>query len=156
MLSNIETWYVICALIVVRSVICIQKMFWMSTILAYAGQNTAGKIVNCVVACRSANCSRLSFNVIHQLLQSGWTVWAYLKVWVSQDRPATVKELMDNVGRETWAVDTATGRRVIYTFACRVMACIHQNGGHLEHILDAYPWSDHNECVFNVSSLYVT
>ena len=45
---------------------------------------------------------------------------------------------MDSIGRETWAVDTATGRRVIDTFARRIMACIHQNSGHLEHILDVY------------------
>ena len=53
-------------------------------------------------------------------------------------RPATVEELMDNIGKETWVIDTATCRHVIDNFARRVMACIRQNGGHLEHILDAY------------------
>ena len=45
---------------------------------------------------------------------------------------------MDNIGRETWAIDTATCRRVIDNFARRNLASIRQNGEHLEHILDAY------------------
>ena len=50
MISNIETWLVIYAFIVVRLVMCIQNMFLISTILAYAGPNAAGKIVNYAAA----------------------------------------------------------------------------------------------------------
>ena len=110
----------------------------MSTIVAYAGPNTVGKSVNYAAACRSVNCPRLFSNVIHQLLQSGWTLWGYLKDWVYQDCPATVEELMDNIERETWAIDTATSRRIIDNFARRIIAYIRQNGGHIKHILDAH------------------
>ena len=89
MISNIETWLIISAFIVVRSVMCIQNMFKISTILAYVGPNAAGKIVNYAAACRSVNCPRLSFNVIHKLHHSGWTVLVHLLLQI----PHTVQSL---------------------------------------------------------------
>ena len=95
-------------------------------------------MVNYAAACRSANCPRLSFNVIHQLLHIDWTVWGYLKDQVHQDGPATVEELINNIERETWAIGTATCCRVIDKFARHIMACIRRNGGNLDNILDAH------------------
>ena len=128
----------------------------MSTILAHAGRNTAGKIVYYTAAYGCINCPRLSSNVIHQLLHSGWTVLVNPVFQIPPQRPATLEELMDNIGKETWAIDTATCRRVIDNFARRNLACIRQNGGHIDHVLDAHNSSDHNKCVYNLLSLYVT
>ena len=63
---------------------------------------------------------------------------------------------MDKFEQEAWVIDTTKCRRVIVYFARRIMAYIRQNGGHLDHILDAHNSSDHNKCVYNLLSLYVT
>ena len=97
-----------------------------------------GKFANYVAASRSVNCPRLSFNVIHQFLHSGWTVLLHPVLQIPPHRSVTVEELIDNIERETWAIGTATGRRVIENFARCIMACIRRNGEDLDHILDAH------------------
>ena len=110
----------------------------MSAILVYAGHNTAGKSVNYAAACRSVNCPRFSSNVIHQLLHSGWTVLGNPDLQIRPHRPATLEKLMDNIEREARAIGAATCHHAIDNFARRILACIRQNGGHSEHLLDAY------------------
>ncbi len=41
----------------------------------------------------------------------------HLVLQIPPHRPVTVEELIDNIERETWAIGTATGRRVIENFA---------------------------------------